>query len=70
MSATIRVIVNGDAVDVPKSATMSDLFAQLDLDAKWVVAEHNGAPVPRARTAVTILRDGDRVELVKAVAGG
>lgn len=49
---------------------MSDLFAQLDLDAKWVVAEHNGEPVPRARTAVTFLRDGDRVELVKAVAGG
>jgi len=70
LGATVIVIVNGDTVEVPESATMSDLFAQLDLDAKWVVAEHNGAPVPRARTAATILRDGDRVELVKAVAGG
>ncbi len=67
---TATVIVNGEVVEVPETTTMSGLLAQLNLDAKWVVAEHNGEPVPRSRTNTTILHDGDRVELVKAVAGG
>lgn len=49
---------------------MTDLFVQLDLDAKWVVAECNGIPVARTETSTTVLVNGDRVELVKAVAGG
>lgn len=49
---------------------MTDLFAQLDLDAKWVVTERNGMPVARTETSTTVLVNGDRVELVKAVAGG
>lgn len=65
-----KVIVNGETIEVPESTTMSGLLAQLELDAKWVVAELNGEAVPRSRSDVTILHDGDRVELVKAVAGG
>ncbi len=67
---SLTIIVNGEAIDVAQHATVDDLFKQLDLDAKWVVAERNGEPVSRAETATTLLTDGDRVELVKAVAGG
>ncbi|MGK2957310.1 MAG: sulfur carrier protein ThiS [Acidimicrobiales bacterium] len=68
MASTI--IVNGKTVEVNDGATMTDLFAQLDLDAKWVVTERNGMPVARTETSTTVLVNGDRVELVKAVAGG
>jgi thiamine biosynthesis protein ThiS len=32
--------------------------------------EHNGEPVPRADRTARSLSDGDRIELVRAVAGG
>lgn len=66
----LTIIVNGEAIEVAQNATVDDLYKQLDLDAKWVVAERNGEPVSRSETATTTLTDGDRIELVKAVSGG
>jgi sulfur carrier protein len=66
----VRVLANGSATDLPDGATVGDLLAVLGLGAKWVVAERNGTPVPRRQMATTVLSDGDRVELVRAVAGG
>ena len=64
------VVVNGDAVVVPDGATVATLLEQLGLGARWVLVERNGEPVPRAEVASTSLRAGDRLELVRAVAGG
>lgn len=66
----VDVIVNGEATDVAGDATVGALLAQLGLDGKWVLVERNGEPVPRAELASTHLSAGDRVELVRAVAGG
>jgi sulfur carrier protein len=63
-------MANGKAVDLDDGATLDDLLGRLGLGAKWVVVERNGEPVPRRETAATILTDGDRLELVRAVAGG
>ena len=68
--STITVVANGDAVDLPNGATIVDLLDRLGLGAKWVVAERNGDAVDRADMPVTVLADGDRIELVRAVAGG
>lgn len=62
--------MNGDPVEVPAGATVDDLLGRLGLGAKWVVVERNGEPVPRRQAATTVLADGDRLELVRAVAGG
>ena len=64
------VIANGEQVAVPAGAHLTDLLAALGLSEKWVVAERNGDPVDRADMAATVLEDGDRIELVRAVAGG
>ena len=64
------VIANGEQVAVPAGAHLTDLLAALGLGEKWVVAERNGDPVDRADMAATVLEDGDRIELVRAVAGG
>lgn len=66
----MRVIANGDPVEVEDGASVDDLLRQLGLGGKWVLVERNGSPVPRPELAATALADGDRLELVRAVAGG
>jgi sulfur carrier protein len=66
----MQVIANGDPVWLPDGAGMPDLLAALGLGAKWVVAERNGLAVDRADMPSTQLAEGDRIELVRAVAGG
>lgn len=64
------MVANGDEVELADGAGLVDLFDVLGVGAKWVVAEVNGEAVPRADIAGLRLADGDRVELVRAVAGG
>lgn len=64
------VRVNGEEVEVAEGATVDDLLAQLGLGGKWVLVERNGHPVPRPELATTPLAPADRLELVRAVAGG
>jgi sulfur carrier protein len=66
----VQVIANGDRVSLPEGARLPDLLAILGLGVKWVVAERNGVAVDRAAMTSTALADGDRIELVRAVAGG
>lgn len=66
----VRVTANGDGVDVADGATVEDLLAALGLGGRWVLVERNGEPVRRAELGTTVLAEGDRLELVRAVAGG
>ena len=64
------VIANGDEVEVAEGASVADLLDQLGLTRRLIVVERNGEPVSRRDVATTALHDGDRLELVRAVAGG
>lgn len=66
----MQVRANGDPVELGDGATVADLVAMLGLGGRWVLVERNGEPVRRAELASTVLADGDRLELVRAVAGG
>jgi len=67
----VHVTVNGDTVTVDAAhTTIADLLDQLGLGAKWVLVERNGEPVDRRALSTTALANGDRLELVRAVAGG
>jgi sulfur carrier protein len=66
----VRVLANGEPVELADGATVDDLLAALGLGGKWVIVERNREPVERAQMPVTVLVEGDRVELVRAVAGG
>jgi sulfur carrier protein len=57
-------------MDLPDGASVDDLLSTLQLGGRWVLVERNGEPVPRSELASTLLADGDRLELVRAVAGG
>jgi sulfur carrier protein len=66
----VHVIANGERVELAEGATVDDLLAQLGLGRRWVLVERNGEPVNRRDVPTTRLADGDRLELVRAVAGG
>ncbi|MDQ3978539.1 MAG: sulfur carrier protein ThiS [Actinomycetota bacterium] len=66
----MRVTANGDPVELDDGATVDDLLRALSLGSRWVIVERNGEAVPRAAFSTTRLDDGDRLELVRAVAGG
>ena len=67
----ITVVANGRPVELPDGATLSVLLDTLGVPPRAVAAmEHNGEPVARADQPARPLTDGDRVELVRAVAGG
>ncbi len=66
----MQVIVNGEPMDLADGTSVAGLLTSLGLGAKWVLVERNGEPVARADLASTELARGDRLELVRAVAGG
>lgn len=66
----MTVVVNGADVELPDGATVGDLLAQMELGSRWVIVERNGEPVARDDHGTTTLQPGDRLELVRAVAGG
>lgn len=66
----MRVTANGEAMELSDGATVEDLLHAMKLGGKWVLVERNGEPVARRDLATTVLAEGDRLELVRAVAGG
>ncbi len=66
----MMITANGAPVELGDGATVDDLLADMGLGGKWVLVEHNGEPVNRRAMATTVLVDGDRLELVRAVTGG
>ncbi len=66
----MRVTVNGRSCQLEAGSTVGDLLAARGIGGRWVLVERNGEPVARGALATTALAEGDRLELVRAVAGG
>jgi thiamine-phosphate pyrophosphorylase len=66
----MRVTANGDPYEVAPGTTVAGFIRERDLDPQFVVVERNGEPVERARYDAIMLEADDRLELVRAVAGG
>ena len=64
------MVANGKDVTLPEGATVATLVEELGLTRRLLLVERNGEPVDRAAMAKVVLTDGDRIELVRAVAGG
>jgi sulfur carrier protein len=66
----MRVTANGRSYDVDAGTTIEAFIRSRGLDPRFVVVEHNGEPLERKRYDEIGLSEGDRLELVRAVAGG
>ena len=64
------VIANGKPLDLDAGTTIAQLIRSRGLDPRFVVVERNGNPLERNRYEEMELAEGDRLELVRAVAGG
>ena len=67
---TVQVKLNGEPRDLPDGSTIAQAIAELTAAPSGVAAAINGDVVPRGSWALTVLRDGDQVEVVTAVQGG
>jgi len=63
------VKVNGTALDIA-GKTVSAYLATTDYDPKRIAVERNGDIVFKSQYDVTVLEEGDRVEIVSFVGGG
>ncbi len=66
----MRVTVNGREVELEPAATVEQLLAELDVQARYALVERNGEPVERGRYAQVELEEGDRLVVARPVAGG
>jgi len=66
----MRLTINGEAKDVPRSMTVAELVAHLGLGEGPVAVELNREIVPRAQHASRTIADGDVLEIVHMVGGG
>ncbi len=66
----VRVTANGKTYEIRPGTTVGTFVRERDLDPQFVVVEYNGEALERAKYEEVVLGDGDRLELVRAVAGG
>jgi len=66
----MNIILNGQPTEVAARRTVAELILDLDLRDKRVAVAVNRQVVPKGRHAATELSEGDRVEILHAVAGG
>ena len=68
MNATI--IANGKREHISLPCSLAQFLAGKDLDPRQVAVERNGEVTFKSAYDSTQLQDGDRLEIVKVVAGG
>ena len=66
----MRIHVNEEPREVAAGSTVARLLGELGVTQPHVAVELNLEVVPRAQHAETVLRDGDRLEVVTLVGGG
>lgn len=66
----MKAVVNGEAHDLPDGATVGTLLELLGTKRTGIAVAHNECVVPRAHYDTHVIVDGDRVEIIRAVAGG
>lgn len=68
--ASLRIHVNGVALERSLPCSVTELLAGLGLAGKRVAVSVNRSVVPRTRHAEALVRAGDRIEILEAVGGG
>ncbi|RVU32975.1 sulfur carrier protein ThiS [Neptunomonas marina] len=66
----MRLTVNGEPVRVQQANNVAELLSTLNLHEKRVAVEINSEIIPRSEHPTTRVREGDRVEIVRAIGGG
>jgi sulfur carrier protein len=66
----VKVVLNGEAREVAHARNIAELVAEFALPAPATLVEHNGLALRREEWPQRLLAEGDRIEVVRIVAGG
>jgi sulfur carrier protein len=66
----VRLTVNGTAREISDGTTLDALLGELGVRRDGTAVALNDDVVPRKHHATTTLQEGDRLEIIVAVAGG
>ena len=66
----MRISLNGEEIDARGAEDIAQLVDRFQLPPQTVLIEHNGVALHRHEWCARALREGDRVELLRVVAGG
>ena len=66
----MKILINGETRQFEESKTITGLVADLGLEPKMVLIEHNGTALHRSEWSTCILLEGDRIEILQVAAGG
>lgn len=70
MIATPEFVLNGEARRLDSEICVTRLLEELGYAGKRVAVELDGEIVPRSRHTETMIKAGNRIEIVVAVGGG
>jgi thiamine biosynthesis protein ThiS len=70
MTATIQVVVNGEACEIPAGLSINALLSHLGMPEGRVAIERNFEILSRSQWNSTVARPGDHFEIVHLVGGG
>lgn len=66
----MKACINGREQDLPDGLTVGQLLAHLETPERGIAVAKNDRVVRRSTFAQERVQDGDRIEIIKAVAGG
>jgi sulfur carrier protein len=66
----MNILINGETRQFEESKTVTALVADLGLEPKMILIEHNGTALHRSEWSTCLLLEGDRVEILQVAAGG
>jgi sulfur carrier protein len=66
----MKLTVNGKPMETDPGITVEALLARLALPPRRLAVAVNGEVLPRSEHPAQILREGDEIEVIQAVAGG
>ena len=66
----MKVWINGEPAETNGAANIAELAAHYDLQPNTVLIEHNATALHQREWPGRILAEGDRIEVVRVVAGG
>ncbi len=66
----MTISLNGEQTDVGGAGTVAELVSVLELPPPTLLIEHNGVALHRREWPDRPLSEGDKIELIRIVAGG
>jgi len=67
---SVKLTVNGDERDVAEGITVEVLLQVMNVPPSGTAVARNSSVVKRSEQRATALEPGDRIEIIRAVAGG